>query len=71
MQRPVAPTAKTAVRLRYYGAQMPYLVAIGVSFISAPAAVGIIALVALYFVVERAEPQEQRADVDGRQGGNP
>lgn len=67
MQRPVPPTARTAVRLRYYGAQMPYLVAVGVAFISAPAAVAIIALVALYFVFERAEPREQQAGTDGQQ----
>jgi uncharacterized membrane protein len=53
LHRPVPAAARMAVRARFYGGQVPYLLAIGVAFISAPAALVITALVAVYYVFER------------------
>ena len=53
MHQPVPAAARTGVRARFYVGQLPYLVAFGVAFISAPAAVLITALVAIYYVFER------------------
>jgi TMEM175 potassium channel family protein len=60
MHRPVPAEAKLAVRARFYGGQVPYLVAVGVAFISAPASLIITALVAVYYVFERT-PDSRRA----------
>jgi hypothetical protein len=49
----VPAAARNSVRTRFYVGQLPYLVAIGVAFISAPAAVLITALVATYYIFER------------------
>jgi len=53
MHQPVPAAARTAVRARFYSGQIPYLVAVGVAFVSAPAAVIITALVAIYYIFER------------------
>ena len=53
MHRPVPAAARNSVRTRFYMGQLPYLVALGVAFISAPAAVIITALVAIYYIFER------------------
>ncbi len=53
MHRPVPEAARNAVRTRFYLGQLPYLLAVGVAFVSAPAAVIITALVAIYYVFER------------------
>jgi uncharacterized membrane protein len=59
MHQPVPAPARTAVRTRFYIGQLPYLVAFGVAFVSAPAAVIITALVAIYYIFERT-PARQR-----------
>ena len=51
--------ARTSVRVRFYGGQLPYLVAFGVAFVSAPAAVIITALVAIYYIFERGPARQQ------------
>jgi len=53
MHQPVPAAARAAVRARFYSGQIPYLVAVGVAFISAPASVIITALVAVYYIFER------------------
>ena len=59
MHQPVPAAARTAVRVRFYGGQLPYLVAFGVAFVSAPAAVIITALVAIYYIFERGPARQQ------------
>jgi uncharacterized membrane protein len=53
LHQPVPAAAKAAVRTRFYIGQLPYLLAVGVAFLSAPASVIITALVAIYYVFER------------------
>ena len=60
MHQPVPTAARTAVRTRFYVGQLPYLVAFGVAFVSAPAAVIITAVVAIYYIFERAPARQQR-----------
>jgi uncharacterized membrane protein len=57
---PLPAAAKNPARLRFYAGQIPYLVAVAVAFVSAPASVVICALVAVYyvFVRESARPSE-------------
>ncbi len=52
MLNPVPTAARGPVRRRFYLGQIPYLVAVGVAFISAPAAVIITALVAIYYIFD-------------------
>jgi uncharacterized membrane protein len=52
MHNPVPTAARGPVRRRFYLGQIPYLVAVGVAFISAPAAVIITALVAVYYIFD-------------------
>jgi uncharacterized membrane protein len=59
LHQPVPAAARTAVRARFYGGQIPYLVAVGVAFVSAPAAVLITALVAIYYIFERTPARQQ------------
>jgi len=59
MHQPVPEAARTAVRVRFYGGQLPYIVAFGVAFVSAPAAVIITALVAIYYIFERGPARQQ------------
>ncbi len=72
MHQPVPAAARTAVRVRFYGGQLPYLVAVGVAFVSAPAAVIITALVAIYYIFERgpARQQRPREPAEPRRGGD-
>ena len=53
--RPVPQAARWPARRRFYLGQLPYLIAIGVAFVSAPAALAIIGLVAVYYMVERTQ----------------
>jgi uncharacterized membrane protein len=53
MHQSVPEVARNAARARFYLGQLPYLIAIGVAFASAPASVIITALVAIYYVFER------------------
>ena len=50
---PLPAAAKNEARLRFYAGQVPYLLAVGVAFLSAPAAVVITAVVAVYYVFVR------------------
>jgi uncharacterized membrane protein len=52
MHNPVPATARGSVRARFYLGQIPYLVAVGVAFISAPAVVIITALIAIYYIFD-------------------
>jgi uncharacterized membrane protein len=71
LHRPVPASARWAVRARFYIGQVPYLVAIGVAFISAPIALVITALVAVYYVFERTPGRRlMPADAD-RPGRTP
>ena len=53
---PLPAAAKTPARLRWYFGQLPYLIAVAVGFISAPATVIITALTAFYYIFERMTP---------------
>jgi len=53
LHRPVPKSARWPARRRFYLGQIPYLIAIGVAFISPPAALVIIGLVAVYYIFER------------------
>jgi TMEM175 potassium channel family protein len=57
VRHPMPAAAKNPARLRFYAGQIPYLVAVGVAFLSAPAAVAITAVVAVYYVFVREPPQ--------------
>ena len=61
MHQPVPAAARKAVRTRFYIGQLPYLVAFGVAFVSAPAAVIITAVVAIYYIFERTPARQQPA----------
>jgi uncharacterized membrane protein len=49
----VPEEARWTARFRFYLGQIPYLVAIGVAFISPPVSLAIIGLVAVYYIFER------------------
>ena len=68
LHRPVPGPARTRVRVRFYIGQLPYLLAVGVAFISAPAALVITALVAVYYVFERT-PAARETPADATRGG--
>ncbi len=51
--RRVPQSARWPARLRFYVGQLPYLIAIGVAFVSPPAALAIIGLVDVYYIFER------------------
>jgi len=50
---PVPPDKRWAARIRFMSGGLVYLVVIGLAFISAPAALGLSGLVAVYYVFER------------------
>jgi uncharacterized membrane protein len=50
--------AKNRSRLRFYGGQVFYVIAIAVAFVSAQVAVGITGLVAIYYIFERTRPDQ-------------
>jgi uncharacterized membrane protein len=63
LHQTVPAEAKNTARARFYVGQAPYLLAVGVSFISAPIALIITALVAIYYVFERTPgAPKSRAD---------
>jgi TMEM175 potassium channel family protein len=64
---PVPETARWAARRRFYLGQLPYLIAIGVAFISPLAALAIIGLVAVYYIFERT-PSPARAPAGDQPG---
>jgi uncharacterized membrane protein len=56
LRDPLPAGAKNAARLRFYGGQIPYLIAIGVAFLSAWIALAIVGVVAVYYIFERTMP---------------
>jgi uncharacterized membrane protein len=56
LRDPLPAAAKNGARLRFYIGQIPYLVAIGVAFLSAWASVAIVGMVAVYYIFERTFP---------------
>ena len=67
----VPESARWAARRRFYLGQLPYLVAIGVAFISPPVSLAIIGLVDVYYIFERTpsgqgEAAETGAPASGR-----
>jgi uncharacterized membrane protein len=56
LRDPLPAAAKNGARLRFYIGQIPYLVAIGVAFLSAWASVAIVGVVAVYYIFERTFP---------------
>jgi uncharacterized membrane protein len=57
---PLAPPDRRAALLRYSLGSWVYLVAIGVSFISAPAALALSGLIDLYYMFELVTPDDRR-----------
>jgi uncharacterized membrane protein len=55
--RPVPQAARWLARARFYAGQLAYVTAIGVAFVSAPIALVIIGLVAVYYIFERTPAQ--------------
>jgi uncharacterized membrane protein len=53
LHRPVPAAARWRARTRFYAGQVPYILAIGIAFISPYAALAITALVAVYYIFER------------------
>jgi hypothetical protein len=51
--------ARWTARFRFYVGQLPYLVAIGVAFISPAVSLAIIGLVAVYYIFERTPSAAQ------------
>ena len=54
---PLPAAAKNQARLRFYAGQLPYLIAVGVAFLSAPASVIITAVVGVYYIFVREAPE--------------
>jgi uncharacterized membrane protein len=50
---PVPPDRRWAARIRFMSGGLVYLIVIGLAFISAPAALALVGLVAVYYVFER------------------
>ena len=50
---PVPPDQRWAARIRFMSGGLVYLLVVGLAFISAPAALGLSGLVAVYYVLER------------------
>jgi TMEM175 potassium channel family protein len=60
--RPVPESARWAARLRFYIGQLPYMIAIGVAFISPAVSFAICGLVAVYYIVERTPGTAAKPD---------
>ncbi len=56
LRDPLPAAAKNGARLRFYSGQIPYLVAIGVAFVSAWVTLAITGVVAVYYIFERTFP---------------
>ena len=59
LHRPVPAAVKWQARTRFYVGQVPYIIAIGVAFISPYAALVITGLVAVYYIFERTPAAAQ------------
>jgi uncharacterized membrane protein len=60
LHEPMPAAAKNWARLRFYGGQIFYVIAIAVAFVSAPVSLIITALVAVYYMFERSAPTPAR-----------
>jgi TMEM175 potassium channel family protein len=60
----VAPDKRWAARLRFMSGGLVYLLVVGLAFISAPAALGLSGLVAVYYVFERTPALGTAAEAD-------
>ena len=58
----VPPDKRWAARIRFMSGGLVYLVIVGLAFISAPAALGLSGLVAVYYVFERTPTLGKTAD---------
>jgi uncharacterized membrane protein len=65
LHQPVPASRKWAARARFYVGQVPYIIAIGIAFISPYAALVITALVAVYYIFERTPASTRVADNSG------
>jgi uncharacterized membrane protein len=59
---PVPPDKRWAARLRFMSGGLVYLLVIAIAFISAPAALGLSGLVAVYYIFERTPAQGRAGD---------
>ena len=64
---PVPPDGRWAARLRFMSGGPVYLVVVGLAFISAPAALGLSGLVAVYYILERTPALGKAGDADSGQ----
>jgi len=65
---PVPPDKRWAARIRFMSGGLVYLLVIGLAFISAPAALGLSGLVALYYIFERTPSLAKATDSASDQG---
>jgi uncharacterized membrane protein len=65
---PVPPDKRWAARIRFMSGGLVYLVVVGLAFISAPAALGLSGLVAVYYVFERTPNLGKTTDSGSDQG---
>jgi uncharacterized membrane protein len=64
---PVPPDQRWAARIRFMSGGLVYLLVVGLAFISAPAALGLSGLVAVYYVLERTPARSGAGDDAGDQ----
>ena len=65
---PVPPDKRWAARIRFMSGGLVYLVVIGLAFVSAPAALALSALVAVYYIFERTPSLDKTTDSASDQG---
>jgi uncharacterized membrane protein len=65
---PVPPDRRWAARVRFMSGGLVYLLVVGLAFVSAPAALGLSGLVAVYYVFERTPALGKATDSPGDQG---
>jgi uncharacterized membrane protein len=65
---PVPPDRRWAARVRFMSGGLVYLLVVGLAFVSAPAALGLSGLVAVYYVFERTPALGKTTDSAGDQG---
>jgi len=67
-RRPVLPDKRWAARIRFMSGGLVYLVVIGLAFVSAPAALALSGVVAVYYIFERTPPLGKATDSASDQG---
>jgi hypothetical protein len=65
---PVPPDQRWAARIRFLSGGLVYLLVVGLAFISAPAALGLSGLVAVYYVLERTPARSGAGDTPQNSG---